>query len=67
MSHIRHFSHSKLILSTAEYAALWHRMFANARSYNCDDSTIYQDAEYLQALLDTKPQGLSVLHNVPPP
>ncbi|KAJ7888982.1 Bromodomain-containing protein, partial [Mycena leptocephala] len=50
MPHIRDFSHSKLIRSTAEYAALWHRMFANARSYNRDDSTIYQDAEYLQAL-----------------
>ncbi|KAJ7920341.1 hypothetical protein B0H13DRAFT_1491444, partial [Mycena leptocephala] len=50
MPHIRDFSHPKLIRSTAEYAALWHRMFANARSYDCDDSTIYQDAEYLQAL-----------------
>ncbi|KAJ7772144.1 P-loop containing nucleoside triphosphate hydrolase protein [Mycena maculata] len=30
MPKIRDFSHSKLIRSTAEYSALWHRMFTNA-------------------------------------
>ncbi|KAJ6592824.1 hypothetical protein B0H19DRAFT_850077, partial [Mycena capillaripes] len=50
MPHIRDFSHSKLVRSTTEYAALWRRMFDNARLYNRIDSTIYQDADYLQGV-----------------
>ncbi|KAJ7720137.1 P-loop containing nucleoside triphosphate hydrolase protein [Mycena maculata] len=65
MPKIRDFSHSKLIRSTAEYSALWHRMFTNARQYNRDDSIIYQDAEYLQGIFDNKLRELAILHNLP--
>ncbi|KAK6977332.1 p-loop containing nucleoside triphosphate hydrolase protein [Favolaschia claudopus] len=67
MPHIRDFSRSELVSSTTGYASLWHQMFDNARFYNRPDSNIYEDAEYLQGILDHKLRALSILHNVPEP
>jgi hypothetical protein len=67
MPHIRKFSHTKHVQSAAEYAALWHRMFDNARAYNRTESIIYQKADHLQGVLDRKLQELTEMHCVPGP
>ncbi|KAJ7705745.1 P-loop containing nucleoside triphosphate hydrolase protein [Mycena metata] len=67
IAHINKFSHTTVIRSTAQYAALWHRLFDNARTYNRSDSVIYEDADYLQGVLDTNLAALSTLHDVPGP
>ncbi|KAJ7440267.1 P-loop containing nucleoside triphosphate hydrolase protein [Mycena latifolia] len=67
IAHIKKYSHTKLVNSTSEYAALWRRLFDNARTYNQDGSQVYQDAEFLQGVLNNKLQELSRLHHVPGP
>ncbi|KAJ7845680.1 hypothetical protein B0H13DRAFT_1494592, partial [Mycena leptocephala] len=41
---IKQFSHTKLVQSTTEYAALWHILFQNAQEFNLEGSQIYEDA-----------------------
>ncbi|KAJ7017792.1 Bromodomain-containing protein [Mycena alexandri] len=67
IAHINKFSHTTMIRSATEYAALWHRLFNNARTYNRPDSVIYEDAEYLEGVLDRNLAELSELHGVPKP
>ncbi|KAK7027625.1 Bromodomain-containing protein, partial [Favolaschia claudopus] len=38
--------------SLSEYAAAWHKMFANARTFNIDDSPIYRNSILLEQVFD---------------
>ncbi|KAJ7508063.1 P-loop containing nucleoside triphosphate hydrolase protein [Mycena galericulata] len=68
MAQIKKYSHNKqLVRSTTEYAALWHRLFNNARQFNIPGSPIYQDAEFLHDLLDKTLEDLATQHGVPGP
>lgn len=64
MAHIKKYSHSKHIKSTTEYAALWHLMFDNAREFNVEGSVVYQDADFLQGVLDKTLDELAAVHSV---
>ncbi|KAJ7127538.1 hypothetical protein C8R43DRAFT_866948, partial [Mycena crocata] len=51
MAIIKKHSHNfKLIKSTTEYAALWHRLFNNARRFNKEGTEVYIDADFLQGI-----------------
>ncbi|KAJ6620226.1 hypothetical protein B0H10DRAFT_2216267 [Mycena sp. CBHHK59/15] len=66
MAQIKKYSHNKqLVRSTTEYAALWHRLFDNARQFNLEGSQIYEDANFLQEVLGRTLDSLAVQHNVP--
>ncbi|KAJ7679894.1 hypothetical protein B0H17DRAFT_1206290 [Mycena rosella] len=66
MALIKKVAHNfKVVRSTTEYAELRHYMFNNARSFNREDSQIYEDADFLQGILDKKLDELAVLVGVP--
>ncbi|KAJ7466660.1 P-loop containing nucleoside triphosphate hydrolase protein [Mycena galericulata] len=66
MAQIKKYSHNKqLIRSTTEYAALWHRLFDNTRQFNVEGSPIYEDAKFLQEVLDKTLEDLAAQHGVP--
>lgn len=66
MAQIKKYSQNKqLVRSTTEYAALWHRLFDNARQFNIEGSPIYEDADFLQEVLDRTLEDLAAQHDVP--
>ncbi|KAJ7762286.1 hypothetical protein DFH07DRAFT_813768 [Mycena maculata] len=65
MAQIKKYSHNKqLIRSTTEYAALWHRLFDNARQFNMEGSAIYEDAQFLEEVFDRTLGDLAAQHGV---
>ncbi|KAJ7852143.1 hypothetical protein B0H13DRAFT_2359671 [Mycena leptocephala] len=62
---IKQFSHTKLVQSTTEYAALWHILFQNAQEFILEGSQIYEDAAFLQRVLDKTLAEQAELHGVP--
>jgi hypothetical protein len=61
---IKQFSHTK-VQSTTEYAALWHILFQNAQEFNLEGSQVYDDAAFLQGVLDKTLAEQAELHGVP--
>jgi hypothetical protein len=65
IAQIKKYSHNKqLVTSTTEYAALWHRLFSNARQFNIEGSPIYEDAEFLQEVFDRTLEGLEAQYRI---
>ncbi|KAF7360458.1 p-loop containing nucleoside triphosphate hydrolase protein [Mycena venus] len=62
---IKQFSHTKHVKSTTEYAMLWHILFQNAQEFNVEGSQIYNDALFLQGVLDKTLAEQAELHSVP--
>ncbi|KAJ7659837.1 hypothetical protein B0H17DRAFT_1145223 [Mycena rosella] len=57
----------KLINSTSAYTVLWHHLFDNTHQFDQPGSLIYQDADFLQGVLNQTLQELSTVHHVPGP
>ncbi|KAK6974225.1 p-loop containing nucleoside triphosphate hydrolase protein [Favolaschia claudopus] len=51
--------------SIKQYQKDWHLMFDNARQFNVEGSQVYEDAVYLQRVLDSKLYALSAEHRLP--
>ncbi|KAJ6533362.1 P-loop containing nucleoside triphosphate hydrolase protein [Mycena sp. CBHHK59/15] len=62
---IKQFSHTKHVKSTTEYAALWHILFQNAQEFNMEGLCVYDDAVFLQRLLDNTLAEQAELHGMP--